>query len=77
MKLITGTTNGQTVAGWVDGDAVVVCATGAEAAGAVLRLIAGGEAARADWGRAGGEGGGEAGGRVLRCLRDLRGVAAV
>lgn len=49
MKLITGTTNGQTVAGWVDGDAVVVCATGAEAAGAVLRLIAGGEAARADW----------------------------
>ncbi len=49
MKLITGTTNGQTVAGWVDGDAVIVCATGAEATGAVLALIAGGEAARAGW----------------------------
>lgn len=49
MKLITGTTNGQAVAGWVDGDAVVVCATGAEATGAVLRLVAGGDAARADW----------------------------
>jgi 2-keto-4-pentenoate hydratase/2-oxohepta-3-ene-1,7-dioic acid hydratase in catechol pathway len=49
MKLITGTTNGQTVAGWIDGDAVVVCATGPAAEGAVLSLIAGGEPARADW----------------------------
>jgi 2-keto-4-pentenoate hydratase/2-oxohepta-3-ene-1,7-dioic acid hydratase in catechol pathway len=49
MKLITGTTNGQTVAGWLDGDAVVVCATGPDAAGAVLALIAAGQSARSDW----------------------------
>jgi 2-keto-4-pentenoate hydratase/2-oxohepta-3-ene-1,7-dioic acid hydratase in catechol pathway len=49
MKLITGTTNGQTVAGWLDGDTVVICATGPEASVAVLALIAGGDAARADW----------------------------
>lgn len=49
MKIITGTNNGQTVAGWVEGDAVVVCATGPAASGAVLALIAGGEGARADW----------------------------
>jgi 2-keto-4-pentenoate hydratase/2-oxohepta-3-ene-1,7-dioic acid hydratase in catechol pathway len=49
MKLITGTTNGQTVAGWLDGDTVVVCAVGQAASGAVLTLIAGGDAARADW----------------------------
>ncbi|MBM3614717.1 MAG: fumarylacetoacetate hydrolase family protein [Alphaproteobacteria bacterium] len=54
MKLITGTTNGQMVAGWVDGDAVVICATGPEASGAVLALIAGGDAARADWAARGG-----------------------
>jgi 2-keto-4-pentenoate hydratase/2-oxohepta-3-ene-1,7-dioic acid hydratase in catechol pathway len=49
MKLITGTRNGQTVAGWLDGDTVVICATGPDASGAVLALIAGGDAARADW----------------------------
>jgi 2-keto-4-pentenoate hydratase/2-oxohepta-3-ene-1,7-dioic acid hydratase in catechol pathway len=49
MKLITGTTNGQTVAGWVDGDMAVICATGPAASGAVLALIVGGEPARADW----------------------------
>jgi 2-keto-4-pentenoate hydratase/2-oxohepta-3-ene-1,7-dioic acid hydratase in catechol pathway len=49
MKLITGTMYGQMVAGWLDGDDVIVCATGTEAHGAVLALIAGGEAARADW----------------------------
>ena len=54
MKIITGTTNGQTVAGWVEGDAVVICATGPQASGAVLALIAGGDAARADWAANGG-----------------------
>lgn len=54
MKIITGTNNGQTVAGWVEGDAVVVCATGPAASGAVLALIAGGEGARADWAAKGG-----------------------
>ena len=54
MKIITGTTNGQTVAGWVEGDAVVICATGPQASGAVLALIAGGDAARADWAAKGG-----------------------
>jgi 2-keto-4-pentenoate hydratase/2-oxohepta-3-ene-1,7-dioic acid hydratase in catechol pathway len=49
MKLITGTTNGRTVAGRVENDTVVVCAEGPEAAGAVLALIAGGDAALADW----------------------------
>jgi 2-keto-4-pentenoate hydratase/2-oxohepta-3-ene-1,7-dioic acid hydratase in catechol pathway len=49
MKLITGTMYGQMVAGWLDGDDVIVCATGTEAHGAVLALIAGGKAARADW----------------------------
>jgi 2-keto-4-pentenoate hydratase/2-oxohepta-3-ene-1,7-dioic acid hydratase in catechol pathway len=49
MKIITGMWDGQTVAGWLDGDDVVICATGPEASGAVLALIAGGDAARADW----------------------------
>ena len=54
MKIITGTINGQTVAGWVEGDAVVICATGPAASGAVLALIAGGDAARAGWAAKGG-----------------------
>ncbi len=54
MKIITGTINGQTVAGWVEGDAVVICATGPAASSAVLALIAGGDAARAGWAAKGG-----------------------
>ena len=49
MKIITGTRDGQTVAGWVDDDEVVICATGPAASGAVLEMIAGGDAARAEW----------------------------
>jgi 2-keto-4-pentenoate hydratase/2-oxohepta-3-ene-1,7-dioic acid hydratase in catechol pathway len=49
MKIITGTTNGQTVAGLLEDDTVVICATGPAASGAVLALISGGEDALADW----------------------------
>jgi 2-keto-4-pentenoate hydratase/2-oxohepta-3-ene-1,7-dioic acid hydratase in catechol pathway len=49
MKLFTGTRNDRTVAGWLDGETAVICAEGAEAEGAVLGMIAGGAAARADW----------------------------
>ena len=49
MRLVTGMRDGQTLAGWMDGDDLVVCETGPAASGAVLAMIAGGDAARADW----------------------------
>lgn len=49
MKLITFTTHGKTAAGYVDGDDVVVCATGDDARHAILDVVEGGSAACAAW----------------------------
>lgn len=49
MKVITFETGGEIAAGFIDGDEAVVCATGAQARKAVLGLIEGGDAARAQW----------------------------
>lgn len=49
MKLITCTTQGETAAGYVDGDDVVVCAAGTGARHAILDVVEGGSAACAEW----------------------------
>lgn len=55
MKLISGMRGDTPVAGWLDGDNVVVCAEGPPAERAVLDVIERGEAGLADWSNAAGE----------------------
>lgn len=49
MRLITFETGGEIASGFIDGEEAVVCAVGQEARTAVLKLIEGGDAARAAW----------------------------
>ena len=56
MKLVTFKRGETTGAGYLDGDQVVVCASGEEADRAVLDLTAGGSDATAEWARRGGNG---------------------
>lgn len=49
MKLVTFLTHGETAAGYLDGEDVVVCASGAGARHAILDIVEGGSAAVAKW----------------------------
>ena len=55
MKLISGQIGDKAVAGWLDGDHVVVCAEGPQAERAVLDVIERGEGGLRDWANAPGE----------------------
>lgn len=55
MKLISGFRGDTPVAGWLDGDHMVVCAEGPHAERAVLDVIERGESGLADWANAAGE----------------------
>ena len=49
MKLFTGKHSGRDVAGRIDGEGAVICASGAGAERAVLSMIEGGPGAQAAW----------------------------
>lgn len=49
MKLVTIEYEGETLAGFIDGDDIVVCAEGAQALSAILNLIKRGEDGVAEW----------------------------
>lgn len=55
MKLVSGRVGDEAVAGWIDGDDVVICVRGDAAQGAVLAVIAGGDAALDGWAAATGD----------------------